>query len=276
MVIRVVNYMPIVPIGYLDVLDVTKTENVFILSQFWKNKTYREFYLDRTWKTVVLDNALYEDQNATDFEKMMKMARQLKAERIFVVGPEKLDDGIETGRMTIDIMNEYQCEGKLEDGIDLMCILHERPNEMMEQWNMIRKYRDVALGISIFSYRLGFDRGSLHKFLDLPRDRYVHAFGWDNLLEVYNLTGRFNSIDSSMCVSAAVNDVDLKKIWQITRNPKMDGRAIKKRVPIDWIPTVKQPQIEAAMKYRIVKNIQFLDSFTQADGDMIFSERDLS
>jgi hypothetical protein len=90
------------------------------------------------------------------------------------------------------------------------------------------------------------------------------------------MSGRFNSIDSSLCVSAAVNDVDLKKNWQITRNPKMDGRAIKKRVPIDWTPTIRQPQVEAAMKYKIVQNIQFLDDFTQADGDMIFSERDLS
>ena len=155
------NYMPIIPVGYLDTLVVAGVKNVFILSQFWNNKKYREFYLSHKWDTIILDNALYEDSTATDFEEMMGMARQLDANKIFVVGPEKLDDGVETGRMTIDILNDYQTEGKLTDNITLMCILHERPTEMLEQWNMIRRYRDVAIGISIFSYRLGFDRGSL-------------------------------------------------------------------------------------------------------------------
>jgi hypothetical protein len=270
-----VNYMPIVPIGYLETLDVAGTTNVFILSQYWKIKAYRDFYLGRKWDTVVLDNALYEDVKATDFEHMMVMARQLDADQVFVVGPEKLTDGIETGRMTIDILEEYQSEGLLDDNINLMCILHERPNEMLEQWNMIRKYRDVALGISIFSYRLGFDRGSLHKFLDLPQDRYVHAFGWDNLLEIYNMAGRFNSIDSSLCVSAAINEVDLKQQWQITRNVKMDGRKVTSRLPISWDGSDNSGLDDKVMMYDIVKNIQFLDAFTQADGQMIFAESEL-
>jgi hypothetical protein len=267
------NYMPIVPIGYLDTLDVAKVQNVFILSQFWGNKKYRDFYLNHHWDTVVLDNALYEDTEATNFESMMVMARQLKANRIFVVGPEKLDDGIETGRMTIDILNEYQSEGRLEDNIELMCILHQRPNEMLEQWNMIRKFRDVALGISIFSYRLGFDRGSLYKFLDLPRDRYVHAFGWDNLLEIYNMSGRFNSIDSSLAVSAAINTINLKKTWQITRDPIKDGRSITQRLPIDWDPTVSNHIIDQGYKYQIVQNIQMLTEFCK--NPPVFRECDL-
>ena len=267
------NYMPIVPIGYLECLDVCKTKNVFILSQFWDNKKYKDFYLSHYWDTVVLDNALYEDQNATDFEHMMEMARQLKAKQIYVVGPEKLTDGVETGRMTIDILNEYQSEGHLEDNINLMCILHERPNEMLEQWNMIRRFRDVALGISIFSYRLGFDRGSLHKFLDLPYDRYVHAFGWDNLLEVYNMAGCFNSVDSSICVSAAINAVDLKKGWQITRDEKKDGCCVTERLPIDWDPSVNNAMVDDGYKYRIVQNIQMLTEFCL--DTPVFRESDL-
>ena len=136
--------MPIVPVGMLDTIDIAQSSNVFILSQFWNNKKYREFYLKHHWNTVVLDNALYEQSDATDFEAMMAMARQLDAEQIFVVGPECLTDGIETGRMTIDILNEHDSEGVLDDNINLMCILHERPNEMMEQWNMVRKYRDLS------------------------------------------------------------------------------------------------------------------------------------
>ena len=108
-----INYMPIVPVGFLDVLDITQTQNVFILSQFWNNKKYRDFYLKRQWDTVILDNALYEQSNAVDFEAMLAMARQLDAEQVFVVGPECLTDGIETGRMTIDILNDNDCEGQL-------------------------------------------------------------------------------------------------------------------------------------------------------------------
>lgn len=260
--------MPIVPIGYLETLDVAKVTNVFILSQYWKIPKYRDFYLERKWDTIVLDNALYEDSKATNFESMMAMARQLRANKIFVVGPEKLTDGIKTGQMTVDILEEYQSEGHLDDNIDLMCILHERPNEMLKQWNMIRKYRDVALGISIFSYRLGFDRGSLYRFLDLPRGRYVHAFGWDNLLEMYGCHHLFDSIDSSLCVSAAINKVDLKEIWQITRNPKMDGRKIEKRQPID---DTKRPGKK--LRYEVVQNIQFLTKF--ANWPEVFKECDL-
>jgi hypothetical protein len=269
-----VNYMPIVPVGYLETLDVANVKNVFILSQFWNNKKYREFYLSHKWDTIILDNALYEDSTATDFEEMMGMARQLDANKIFIVGPEKLDDGVETGRMTIDILNDYQSEGHLDDNIDLMCILHERPTEMLEQWNMIRRYRDVAIGISIFSYRLGFDRGSLHRFLGLPRDRYTHAFGWDNLLEMYNLSGCFDSIDSSLCVSAVVSDVDLKKVWQITRDPKKDGFTANERKPIDWDHanlTFKEPF--EAMKYQVVQNIQMLTKFCL--DPPVFRESDL-
>jgi hypothetical protein len=149
-----------------------------------------------------------------------------------------------------------------------MCILHERPTEMLEQWNMIRRYRDVAIGISIFSYRLGFDRGSLHRFLGLPHDRYTHAFGWDNLLEMYNLSGCFDSIDSSLCVSAVINDVDLKKIWQITRDPVKDGCKISGRLPIDW-----DDWADPENKYKVVQNIQMLTKFCL--DPPVFRESDL-
>jgi hypothetical protein len=264
------HFMPIVPIGMLDVLDITKTRNVFILSQYWNIKKYREFYLSHYWDTVVLDNALYEDTEATNFESMLGMARQLKADRVFVVGPEKLDSGIKTGQMTVDILEEYDTDGYLDDHIQLMCILHERPNEMLRQWNMIRRFEDVALGISIFSYRLGYDRGGLLKFLNLPSDRYVHAFGWDNLLEVYNMSGRFNSVDASIAVSAAINNVDLKWNWQITRNPVYDGRVISSRLPIDSDIKPKDKT-----KLKVIENIRFLTDFCAADGDMIFKESEL-
>ena len=78
------KYMPIVPVGLLDVLDVAKVRDVFILSQYWGIKEYREFYCSRTWRNVVLDNALYEDPEATNFDDMVQMAMKLDAKRIFV------------------------------------------------------------------------------------------------------------------------------------------------------------------------------------------------
>jgi hypothetical protein len=272
-----VRYMPIVPVGMLDVLAVCDVQDVFILSQYWHIKEYREFYCKHQWRSVVLDNALYEDPTATSFDKMVGMANQLSADVVYVVGPEKLNSGIQTGQMTRDILKEYESDGTIRDNIFMMCILHERPNEMLSQWNMVKEYENLALGISIFSYRLGYDRGSLHKFLNLPASRYVHAFGWDNLLETYNMVGRFGSVDSSMCVSAAVNTVNLRQNWQITRNDKMDGMHIGMRVPIDTSEKALKEQFKSGlngMKYHTCKNIRFLTEHARIENP-IYRESEL-
>lgn len=272
------KYMPIVPVGLLDVLDVAKVRDVFILSQYWGIKEYREFYCSRTWRNVVLDNALYEDPEATNFDDMVQMAMKLDAKRIFVVGPEKLNDGIMTGQMTLDILDEYGSQGFLGDNIQMMCILHERPNEMLRQWNMVRDCKDLALGISIFSYRLGYDRGSLYKFLDIPRSRYTHAFGWDNLLETYNMKDCFDSVDSSICVSAAYNKINLKQNWQITRNEKFDGCVIKPRIPINANAAGLKVLVgkEHMMRFtaKVVKNIEFLTDHCMRE-DPMYVEKEL-
>jgi hypothetical protein len=263
------NYMPIVPIGLLNTLDLMNVKNVFMLTNLWKYDKYKKFYLSHHWDTVILDNDLYEQPVPANFVNMMDIARQLDADRIFVVGPEKLNDGVETGRMTVGILADHESEGYLDDNIQLMCILHERPNEMMRQWNMIKRYEDVALGISIFSYRLGYDRGALYKFLNLPGERYTHAFGWDNLLEVYNMRGLFNSVDSSMAVSAAVNGVDLHKNWQITRDPIKDGRIVKERLSIEW-----DERPSNTLSHKVCMNIKDLTEFCAMEGP-VYKESEL-
>ena len=261
--------MPITPVGLLPTLDMMDCKHVFMLSHLWDIKKYQEFYLSHHFETVILDNDLYEKPTAANFNAMIAIARQLDADRVFVVGPEKLNDGYETGLMTNELLNRHGSDGYLADNIQMMCILHERPNEMMRQWNLVKHHEDLALGISIFSYRLGYDRGSLHKFLDLPPHRYTHAFGWDNLLEVYNMRGRFSSIDSSIAVSAAYNNVDLKDAWQITRDPKKDGRVIKDRLDLAWSgrPTV-------SLELNVCKNIQMLRRFCNMEGP-IYKELEL-
>lgn len=218
------KYMPIVPVGMLDIIDSSGVKDVFILSQFWKNKQYREFYKSRKWDRVIVDNDLYESEDAADFEDMMRIAESLDAERIFVVGPEELTDGVRTGVVTKQILEERDSNGMLGDNIQMMCILHEKPNEMKLQYEIVKGFENLAFGISIFSFRLGYDRASLYDYVGLPKDRYVHAFGWDNLLEVCNLKKcGFDSIDSSIAVTAAINGIDLTQDWQIIRAPGREG-----------------------------------------------------
>ena len=61
------KYMPIVPVVMLNVIDVSGVKDVFILSQFWKNKEYRDFYKEGSWDTVIIDNDLYESEDAAKF-----------------------------------------------------------------------------------------------------------------------------------------------------------------------------------------------------------------
>ena len=102
------NYMPICPVGLLGALDTMDVRNVFLLSHLWDVKKYRDFYLKHSFDTVILDNDLYEKPTAANFNVMLGIARQLDAERVFVVGPEKLNDGVETGRMTLELLKQHE------------------------------------------------------------------------------------------------------------------------------------------------------------------------
>ncbi len=256
-----VNYMPIVPVGMFDILDLSEIKNVFLLAQYWKNKQYREYYSTRQWDTVILDNALYENSKPVPFDDMLQMARQITANRVFIVGPEQLDDGVETGRMTIDILDSLGSKGSLGTNVYLMCILHEKPNEMLEQYKMVKKYDQLALGISIFSYRLGYHRGDLLRFLKLPdhHNRYIHAFGWDNLLEMYNGYDMFDSVDSSMAATAALNNINLREDWQKQRLPGKKGVAASNRYETDF-----DGDISPKIKLKTLENIKFLKHFGYA------------
>ncbi len=247
------KYMPIVPVGMLDVIDISGVKDVFILPQFWKNKEYRDFYKDHEWDTVIIDNDLYESETSASFDDMMKIAESLEAEQIFVVGPEELRDGIMTGAMIKQILDELGSDGVLDSGINLMCILHEKPNEMRLQYEIVKEYNKLAYGISIFSFRLGYDRAALYDYVGLSTQSYVHAFGWDNLLEVTNMKKcGFNSIDSSIAVTAAINGIDLTDDWQIVRMPGREGVLQSTRAHM------LDGQFENSVKNDALRNILFL------------------
>lgn len=219
------NYMPIVPVGMFDVMDLSGIKNVFLLSQFWKEPKYREYYTRRQWDTVVIDNALYEDDTAVDFKDVLGIAKELKARRIFAVGPEDLKSGVNTAKLCLQAFEEIPSYG-FPSSTTMMCILHEKPNEMKLQYKVLQQVdRPLALGVSIFSYRLGYNRGDLARFVGVDRSKhYMHAFGWDNILELYSLNhAGFQSVDSSLAVTAAINGIELRDDWQITRDPGKAG-----------------------------------------------------
>ena len=228
------NYMPIVPIGMFDVLDLSGLKNVFLLSQFWDTKEYRQYYSSRTWDTVIIDNALYEDDVAVEFQDVLDIARQIHANKIYAVGPEDLKSGIRTAQLCLKALKEVPSYD-LPHNTQMMVILHEKPNEMKLQYKVLQQAsRPLALGVSIFSYRLGYNRGDLARFVGIDRSKYyMHAFGWDNILELYALNGTgFRSVDSSLAVTAAINGIELKDDWQVTRDPGKAGVKASTRAKI--------------------------------------------
>ncbi len=216
----IMRYMPIPAVGMFDVLDDSGVKDVFILSQMMEqNEVYREFYLDRKWNTVIIDNALYEEPDPTPMETMIDHANNINADRTFIVAPEDLKSGMQTGAMTIKAVDQY---GLKSNNWELMTILHEYPLEMRMQYAMLidAGLIDIALGVSIFSFRKGYDRGTLASFCGIHNQHYLHAFGLDNLLEVFSLNNAgFDSVDSSMAFTAAVREVDIWDKFNISRIP---------------------------------------------------------
>ncbi len=226
------NYMPIVPIGMFDVLDLSGVKDVFILSQFWKEPKYREYYKDHKWDTVIIDNALYENDDAVDYDDVLAIAKELDASKIFAVGPEDLSSGIGTAKLCLEALDKHSYHPR---NTTMMVILHEKPNEMKLQYKVLQQInRPLALGVSIFSYRLGYNRGDLAKYVNIDHSKYyTHAFGWDNILELYSLNNTgFRSVDSSLAVTAAINGIELRDDWQITRDPGKAGVKASTRAAI--------------------------------------------
>ena len=95
------NYMPIVPVGMFDILDDSGVDDVFILPQFFSIPEYKEYYTSRSWRNVIIDNSLYENQEYIPFEEMIEMSKIIEGENVYIVAPEDLHSGIATGALTI-------------------------------------------------------------------------------------------------------------------------------------------------------------------------------
>jgi hypothetical protein len=224
------KYMPILPTGMFDVFKQSTARDCFILPQFWKNKVYRDFYTSIKWDHVIIDNALYEDEQGIPTADLIHIAKSLDAKRCFIVAPEDLHSGVATAALTIEAAKKHglhhETIGSSKKRWELMTILHEQPQEMKLQFQMMKDagISHMPIGISIFSYRHGWDRASLKKFVGVHDINYLHAFGLDNLLEVLNLRDAgFDSVDSSIVATAAYHDIDLMgEHWMIDRQYNKD------------------------------------------------------
>jgi len=169
---------------------------------------------------------------AVEYSDVLDIASELKAKRIYAVGPEDLKSGVNTAKLCLEALESHPT---LPTNTVPMVILHEKPNEMKLQYEILQQVqRPLALGVSIFSYRLGYNRGDLARFVGIDKNKYyIHAFGWDNILELYSLnTAGFSSVDSSLAVTAAINGIELKDDWQVTRDPGKAGVKASTRAKI--------------------------------------------
>lgn len=212
--------MPIMPVGMFETIDASQTQDAFILPALWSNNhMYRSYYRERSWRNIVIDNDVYENGEATSFEDILKVANELSATQIYIVGDEKVGNGYETIRLLNDQIRNTGIRGTTENECpwELMCVLQGDISEM----RLMRKvfFNEIkAWAIPVSLFRAGYDRNALATYLSFTSDEYVHALGLDNIFEVRNLRqGSINSFDTSMPATAAVHGLDLSRICSIPR-----------------------------------------------------------
>ena len=208
------KYMPILPVGMFDVLDRSDILDVFILPQLWVDRRYREYYTGRSWDHVIIDNAMYEQPDGIPFGDLISIADSISARRTFIVAPEDLKRPSETVRLAVETGDRF---GYRDSSWEMMCILHGTPMEMSLQYAFLSRC-PMTYGIAVSSWRNRYDRAGVYKFIGFRKSDYVHAMGWDSIVEVYGLKAvGFNSIDSSIPATAAVNDMKFDIDTKIVR-----------------------------------------------------------
>lgn len=217
------TYMPIMPVGMFDIIDTSGSQDAFILPAVWKEShQYRSYYRDKQWRTVVIDNDVYENGEATPFENILEVANELSASQIYIVGDEKVGSGYETIKLIEDQISNSGLEGTTENGCpwQLMCVLQGSISEMrLMRKVFFNKINAWAIPVSLF--RDGYDRNALASYLAFTSTEYVHALGLDNIFEIHNLRqGTINSFDTSIPATAAVHMLDLANICSIPRTGK--------------------------------------------------------
>lgn len=206
------RYMPILPIGMAKLLGHRSVRDAFILPQFWGNERYRAMYAHRKWDTVIIDNAMYENPDPVPFETLIDIAGEIDSGRTFIVVPEDHSDPVHTAQLAMDTCSEY---GTFGPKWNAMCIIHGSPLEIKE---MMAIFHDapIAFGIAVSTWRNGYSRIALAESCG-GRDRYLHAMGLDSISEMMSLRYVFDSVDSSMVATAAINKIPLNENTVIRR-----------------------------------------------------------
>ena len=198
-------YMPILPVGMLHLFDECKVENAFILPQFWSIPEYRDFYTSRKWERVIVDNALYENPDAYGIYELAEIADSLDALVTHIVGPEKIGDGSVSTSLMLNAIAEHGPRGSKWK---MMSVFQGTPTDMFLSYDTLKEY-PIGFAFPVSLYRHGWSRSGLKYFTGI-RNHYVHALGIDDLTEIPDLVrAGFDSFDSSIVATAAVNGIDL-------------------------------------------------------------------
>lgn len=199
------SYMPILPLGMLHLFEECSVEDAFILPQFWNIPEYRDFYMSHDWTRVIVDNALYENPDAFSVYELAEIADSLSSMITHIVGPEKIGDG----KVSTDLMlNAIAEHGPRGSKWSLMSVFQGTPDDIWHSYNVLKEYR-IGFAFPVSLYRQGWSRAGLSYFTGV-RNHYVHALGIDDLTEIPDLVrAGFDSFDSSIVATAAVNGIDL-------------------------------------------------------------------
>ena len=199
------TYMPILPLGMLHLFDECDIGDAFILPQFWNIPEYRDFYTSRKWLRVIIDNALYENPVAYDVSELAEIADSISSMTTHIVGPEKIGDGSTTTNLMLNAIAEHGPRGSKWS---LMSVFQGSSYEMYRSYETLKEYR-IGFAFPVSMYRQGWSRSGLKYFTGM-RNHYVHALGIDDLTEIPDLVrAGFDSFDSSIVATAAVNGIDL-------------------------------------------------------------------
>lgn len=219
------RFMPIIPIGMDRLFASSKIRDAFILPQFWTNDSYRNMYTRRRWDTAIIDNAMYENPNPVAFDKLIEISKEIHSDRTFIVAPEDHADPVHTAQLLCDTMEEF---GSYGPTWGIMMIVHGSPLEIDEMMSMLPETQSIGFGIAVSTWRNGFSRAAIkHACGD---SCYFHAMGLDSISEMEGLSlAGFNSVDSSMAATAAVNHIPLTKNTVIRR---VEGHPYPTRVPL--------------------------------------------
>jgi hypothetical protein len=227
------KYMPILPIGMSKLFQYEGhfkdqvISDAFILPQFWSNPEYKAMYVNRMWDTVIIDNSMYENSAAIPFEELIEMSKELYSRHTLIVPPEDPDDPIKTAQITQDTINEYDVRGPTWN---MLTIIHGLPSQAAKMFELLWEHDGLGFGVAVSMWRAGYDRAAVMLSCPCASDHYFHAMGLDSISEMVGLSeAGFDSVDSSMVATAAVNHIPLS-IDTVIRRYGIPGDP--KRVPI--------------------------------------------